>query len=132
MARPGVVFKKTERAANAPPNFTALSSGDDGETSGATLPPPQPFVPAGNGADDQEGYQRMNHHPSGPGITPRTSAVRKAMDGGSDALAADLLFLESWRMGESPLPGAMLRAGQISRANPALLAEIDAELRRRL
>ena len=73
----------------------------------------------------------MNHHQSGPDITPRTSAVRKAMDGGSASLAADLLFLESWRLGEAPLPGAMLRAGQIKRANPALLAEIDAELRGR-
>jgi len=61
---------------------------------------------------------------------PCTAAVRRVLDVVDDhAVAADLLFLERWEM--SPMPGAAaaLRVGQIRRANPALAAEIRAELK---
>jgi hypothetical protein len=63
---------------------------------------------------------------------PLTLAVTRALSTLRDpASAADLLFLERWEI--SPLPGtaAALRVGQIRRANPALAAEIRAELARR-
>jgi hypothetical protein len=63
---------------------------------------------------------------------PLTRAVARALATLHDpASAADLLFLERWEA--SPLPGtaAALRVGQIRRANPALAAEIRAELARR-
>jgi hypothetical protein len=61
---------------------------------------------------------------------PRTRAVRRALRAESrPGAAADLLFLETWEM-EAPRDlGAILRAGQIRRANPALAAEIAAELK---
>jgi hypothetical protein len=61
---------------------------------------------------------------------PRTRAVRRALRSESrPEAAADLLFLEAWEM-EAPRDlGATLRAGQIRRANPALAAEIEAELK---
>ena len=61
---------------------------------------------------------------------PCTAAVRRVLDRiNNHAVAADLLFLERWEM--SPMPGAAaaLRVGQIRRANPALAAEIRAELK---
>lgn len=63
--------------------------------------------------------------------TPQTEAVRRVLRRLRDhASQADLLFLERWEL--RPLPGsaAALRVGQIRRANPALAAEIRAELSR--
>lgn len=63
---------------------------------------------------------------------PRTEALRRALQQVSDAAAAaDLLFLEAWQTQRLPGIAASLRAGQIRRANPALAAEIQAELSRR-
>jgi hypothetical protein len=39
-----------------------------------------------------------------------------------------LLFLEAWEMHRSANLGATLRANQIRRANPGLVAEIEREL----
>ena len=65
----------------------------------------------------------------GAGRQPRTEAVRRALQGVRDeAAAADLLFLEYWETRCAPDLAAMLRAGQIRRANPALAAAIHAEL----
>jgi hypothetical protein len=67
-----------------------------------------------------------------PTISPRTQAVRRALNGVNDAIAAsDFLFLEAWELQGSCHPAAILRAKQIRRANPHLAAEIEAELRRR-
>jgi hypothetical protein len=61
---------------------------------------------------------------------PYTLAVRQALQGVNDsALEADLLFLEAWEMHPSSHLGATLRASQIRRANPGLVAAIDAELK---
>jgi hypothetical protein len=61
---------------------------------------------------------------------PYTQAVRRALEGGrDDRLAADLLFLEAWEIRPSANLGITLRASQIRRANPALAAEIHAELK---
>ena len=63
---------------------------------------------------------------------PRTEALRRALQQVHDeAVAADLLFLEDWQTQRRPGVAACLRAGQIRRANPALAAEIHAELTRR-
>ena len=59
-----------------------------------------------------------------------TAAVGRALAGARDhTWQADLLFLERWE--QAPIPGAAaaLRINQIRRANPALVAEIRAELR---
>lgn len=62
---------------------------------------------------------------------PRTAALRRALrDVRDDASATDLLFLESWELDPAPGTGPALRVGQIRRANPALAAEIRAELDR--
>ncbi len=64
---------------------------------------------------------------------PYTHAVRRALEGVRDArLEADLLFLEAWEILPSPHLGVTLRASQIRRANRALAAEIDAELKARM
>jgi hypothetical protein len=61
---------------------------------------------------------------------PYTLAVRQALQGVHDsAIEADLLFLEAWEMHPSSHLGATLRASQIRRANPGLVAAIDAELK---
>ena len=61
---------------------------------------------------------------------PFTLAVRQALQGvNNSATEADLLFLEAWKMHPSPDLGATLRASQIRRANPDLVAAIDAELK---
>ena len=60
--------------------------------------------------------------------TPRTQAVRRALDAGGGALAADLVFLEMWETEAPPDIAATLRAAQIRRANRGLAAEIRAEL----
>jgi hypothetical protein len=53
-------------------------------------------------------------------FTPRTEALRRALQMYADRQsAADLMFLESWEA---------FRVHQIRRANPALAAEIRAEL----
>ncbi len=63
---------------------------------------------------------------------PRTEALRRALQQVRDeAVAADLLFLEDWQTQRHPGLAACLRASQIRRANPALAAEIYAELNRR-
>ena len=63
---------------------------------------------------------------------PRTEALRRALRQVHDeAAAADLLFLEFWQTQRHPDIAASLRASQIRRANPALAAEIHAELTRR-
>ncbi|HTR15830.1 MAG TPA: hypothetical protein VMI52_02195 [Acetobacteraceae bacterium] len=64
-----------------------------------------------------------------PREIPQTAALRRALGGVHDrALAADLLFLEAWEMAPQPDVGIALKVGQIRRANPALAAEIRAEL----
>jgi len=61
---------------------------------------------------------------------PFTFAVRQALQGVHDSLTeADLLFLEAWEIQPSSHLGATLRASQIRRANPDLVAAIDAELK---
>ena len=65
-------------------------------------------------------------------IGPRTEALRRALQQVHDEGAvADLLFLEYLQTQRSSDIAACLRAGQIRRANPALAAEIHAELTRR-
>lgn len=61
---------------------------------------------------------------------PQTQAVRRALSCVHEPVtAADLLFFEAWEI-EAPRDLAtMLRAGQIRRANRALAAEIEAELK---
>lgn len=60
---------------------------------------------------------------------PRTDALRRALREHSDgASAADLLFLEAWEAAPWADVGVALRVHQIRRANPALAAEIRAEL----
>jgi ATP/maltotriose-dependent transcriptional regulator MalT len=64
-----------------------------------------------------------------PNSRPHTEAVRNALRITRDpAVAADLLFLEAWELYRPRDLGAILRAGQIRRANPTLAAEIQAEL----
>ncbi len=61
---------------------------------------------------------------------PFTLAVRQALQGiNNSAIEADLLFLEAWEIHPSLELSATLRASQIRRANPALVAAIDAELK---
>jgi hypothetical protein len=64
-----------------------------------------------------------------PAALAHTLALRRALETVRDGRSvADLLFLEKWEM--QPLPGAAaaLRINQLRRANPALAAEIRAEL----
>lgn len=62
---------------------------------------------------------------------PRTAALRRVLRQVRDETSAnDLLFLESWELNPAPGAGPALRVGQIRRANPALAAEIRAELDR--
>ena len=66
-----------------------------------------------------------------PLTAARTEALRRVLGvAGSRASADDLLFLEAWEAQPYPLIGATLRAYQIRRANPALAAEIHAEMAR--
>ncbi len=59
-----------------------------------------------------------------------TEAVRRALRGTTDQNRADdLLFLESWESMRAGDVAATLRARQIRRANPGLVAEIRAERR---
>lgn len=63
--------------------------------------------------------------------TARTNALQRVLSNlHDDNASADLLFLERWEL--EPLPGAAaaLRIVQIRRANPALAAEIRAEISR--
>ncbi len=61
---------------------------------------------------------------------PQTQAVRRALRSVREpSTAADLLFLEAWEMNGSRDLGRLLRASQIRRANPELVAEIEAELK---
>lgn len=64
-----------------------------------------------------------------PSAPPRTDALRRALRNCADgASAADLLFLEAWEAAPRADVGVTLRVHQIRRANPALAAEIRAEL----
>ena len=61
---------------------------------------------------------------------PYTEAVRKALQSVHDAVTkADLLFLEAWEIRPTAHLGMTWRANQIRRANPALTAAINAELK---
>ena len=63
-------------------------------------------------------------------VMPLTQAARRALQSlNDDGAVDDLRFLENWQA--APSLGAMLRAGQIRRANPRLAAEIEAEVNRR-
>ncbi len=59
---------------------------------------------------------------------PRTAALRRALATCRADMAAELHFLEQWEIDPQPGLGTALRVGQIRRANPALAAEIRAEL----
>ena len=66
------------------------------------------------------------------GRLPRTQAVRRALRlAGRAEATSDLLFFEAWEMDAQADLGTLLRAAQIRRANPALAAEIEAELKAR-
>jgi hypothetical protein len=68
---------------------------------------------------------------AGLAMLPHTDAVRRTLRGAYDTMmAADLMFLEAWEIHRPRDLGATLRAAQIRRANPALAAEIHAELAR--
>jgi hypothetical protein len=61
---------------------------------------------------------------------PVTRAVSLALRDECDPMArSDLLFLEAWEMLRPKDLGATLRASQIRRANPGLVAEIERELK---
>ena len=61
---------------------------------------------------------------------PFTEAVRKALQSVHDSVTeADLLFLEAWEIRPTSHLGTTLRASQIRRANRALTAAINAELK---
>ncbi len=60
---------------------------------------------------------------------PLTRAVQRALATVHDAASAsDLLFLERWEISPEPSAAAVLRVGQLRRANPSLAAEIRAEV----
>ncbi len=61
---------------------------------------------------------------------PVTRAVSLALRNTDDPKAwSDLLFLEAWQIGRPADLAATLRASQIRRANPALAAAIEQELK---
>ncbi len=63
-------------------------------------------------------------------LQPMTRAVSRALRATSDPRAReDLLFLEAWEMRRPVGLGATLRANQIRRANPDLVAAIERELK---
>ena len=65
-----------------------------------------------------------------PQRQPVTRALSLALRGVHDPRTwSDLLFLESWEMHRPSNLGATLRANQIRRANPGLVAEIERELK---
>ena len=59
---------------------------------------------------------------------PRTEALRRALQTQDRQAVADLVFLENWEAQPPSSLAAVLRAGQIRRANPELAAAIRAEL----
>ncbi len=62
---------------------------------------------------------------------PPSAAITRALaNTRSHTASDDLLFLEAWERQASPDLSALLRAAQIRRANPALAAELRAELSR--
>ena len=64
------------------------------------------------------------------GRQPHTRAVSVALQNARDPRTIDdLLFLEDWEMRRPKNLGATLRASQIRRANPALVAAIERELK---
>ncbi len=67
--------------------------------------------------------------PQPDSIGPLTSAVKRAVaDRRSATLLSDLLFLERWEIAPIPGTAAALRVSQIRRANPDLVAAVQAEL----
>jgi hypothetical protein len=61
---------------------------------------------------------------------PITRAVSLALHEVDDPRTrSDLLFLEAWEISRPKDLGATLRANQIRRANPGLVAEIERELK---
>jgi hypothetical protein len=63
------------------------------------------------------------------GRQPHTRAVSIALrDAHDPRTREDLLFLEEWEIRRPKNLGATLRASQIRRANPALVAAIEREL----
>ena len=61
---------------------------------------------------------------------PLTQAVSRALSAIEDPRARDdLFFLEAWELRRPTDLGAVLRAGQIRRANPDLAAAIARELK---
>ena len=59
-----------------------------------------------------------------------TEAVRRALLAVRDEVSAsDLKFLENWELSAIPGSAAALRASQLRRANPSLVAEIRAEIK---
>jgi len=59
----------------------------------------------------------------------RTEALRRTLTGVTDhRLASDLLFLEAWLIHPAHGAAMALRVGQLKRANPQLVADIDGEI----
>jgi hypothetical protein len=59
----------------------------------------------------------------------RTETLRRTLATISDhRLASDLLFLEAWLIKPAHGPAMALRVGQLRRANPQLVADINHEL----
>jgi hypothetical protein len=65
-------------------------------------------------------------------LEPRTAAVRRALEREHcDAAVADLMFLEAWEASPTSEVAAVLRIGQIRRANRALADAVRGELAER-
>ncbi|MBB3172199.1 hypothetical protein FHR90_000005 [Endobacter medicaginis] len=62
-------------------------------------------------------------------VAASTDAVRRALSASTRGAQADLLFFEAWE--RSPTLGGIQRIRQLRRANPALAAELRAEIERR-
>lgn len=62
-------------------------------------------------------------------VAASTEAVRRAIAAAGKGAQQDLLFFEAWE--RSPTLGGIQRIRQLRRANPALAAELRAELDRR-
>ena len=61
---------------------------------------------------------------------PRTQVARQALLAPhASRVEADLLFMEAWEIDPPRDLATILRAGQIRRANPGLVAAIQAELK---
>lgn len=88
------------------------------------------MIAALHAAVSLEGEQPMSDSAAQTGQAC-TRALRRALQAVQDRAATDdLMFLEAWEMSPTFGVGAVLRVGQIRRANPALAAEIRAEVTR--